>query len=448
MSDSYDAVVIGMGPGGEVVADRLIEAGRSVAVVERELIGGECAYWACVPSKTLLRPPEARGGAERAAGVDAPGLDWAEAASYRDYIVRHLDDSKQAAAYEERGATVARGSGRIAGRGSVAVDGRELRADHIVVATGSEALVPPIEGLDTVAVWTNREATTLEQMPDRALVVGGGPVGTELGQLMARFGANVTLVQGGDRLLDREDPQVCHLLEAALRDDGLDIHIGQHLERVTANGGRAVAHLGDGTEIETDVVVVAAGRAPRVKDIGLETVGVEPDRAGLKVDDRCSFGAGLWAVGDVTGEMLFTHVAKYQGRVVADNILGGERRARYGGVPRVVFSDPEVGAAGLTEEQARKAGLDVATARVELAQSIARPVTYEKEPRGELELIADRRRRVLVGAWAVSPLASEWIHVAATAIRTEIPIDALLDGIAQFPTYNEAYLNALEQLEL
>jgi len=448
VSESFDAVVIGMGPGGETVAGRLIEGGKRVAVVERELIGGECGYWACMPSKTLLRPPEARGGADRAAGVDAPRLDWEDAVAYRDRIVRNLDDGKQAVAYEEMGATVIRGSGRIAGPHRVDVDGRELEAEHIVVATGSAAVIPPIDGLDSVEVWTNREATTLKQVPDRVLMVGGGPVGVELGQLMARFGADVTLVQGADRLLPREDPRVCHLLEAVLQDDGIDVHIGHHLDGVSREDGGAVARLADGTEVGTDVVVIAAGRVPNVQDIGLEAVGVEPAKGGLEVDDRCSFGDGLWAVGDVTGEMLFTHVATYQGRIVAANILGGDRHADYRGVPRVVFSDPEVGAVGLTEEQAGEEGINVATATVDLAQAIARPVTYEKEPRGELQLVADRDRGVLVGAWAVAPIASEWIHVAAQAIRAEIPIATLLDGVAQFPTYNEAYLKGLEKLEV
>ncbi len=448
MSESFDAVVIGMGPGGEVVAERLIEGGKRVAVVERELIGGECAYWACVPSKTLLRPPEARSGADRAAGVAAPALDWKETVEYRDYIIRNLDDGKQAAAYEQMGATVIRGTGRIAGAHRVDVDGRELEAEHIVVATGSAAVIPPIDGLDSVEVWTNREATTLKHVPERVLMVGGGPVGVELGQLMARYGAEVTLVQGADRLLPREDARVCQLLEAALQEDGIEVHVGHHLDGVTREDGGTVARIGDGTEVATDVVVIAAGRAPNVGDIGLETVGVEPATDGLEVDHRCSFGDGLWAVGDVTGVMLFTHVAMYQGRVVAANILDRDRRANYRGVPRVVFSDPEVGAVGLTEELAREEGIDVTTATVDLGQSIARPVTYEREPRGELQLVADRDRGVLVGAWAVAPIASEWIHVAAQAIRAEIPIATLRDGVAQFPTYNEAYLKGLEQLEV
>jgi len=308
--------------------------------------------------------------------------------------------------------------------------------------------MPPVDGLDQVTVWTNREATTMKEIPGRVLLIGGGPVGVELGQLMARFGAKVTIVQGGDRIIEREDAGVCHLINEYLEAEGVDVRMGLHVASAERNGDSAVVELEDGSRIECDVVVAAAGRAPRISDIGLETVGLEPEKTGLPVDERCSFGENLWGVGDCTGEMAFTHVAMYQARVVSDNILGRERKANYTGVPRVVFTDPEVGATGLTEEAAKEQGLSVATARIDLAQTIARPVTYEEEPRGHLELVADRDRGVLVGAWAVAPMASEWIHVAAQAIRAEIPIETLRDGIAQFPTYNEGYLKALEALEL
>ncbi|MDP9458575.1 MAG: FAD-dependent oxidoreductase, partial [Actinomycetota bacterium] len=213
-------------------------------------------------------------------------------------------------------------------------------------------------------------------------------------------------------------------------------------------GKTAVVELDDGTEIETDVVMVGTGRKPNAEGLGLESVGVEPGGKGLPVDERCRLAEGVWAVGDVTGVMPFTHVAMYQGRVVADNILGKERKASYRGIPRVVFTDPEVAAAGLTEEQAKERGIEVATATLDLTQSLARPWTYEEDPRGHLGLVADRERGVLVGAWAVAPQASEWIHQASQAIRAEIPINTLLDGVAQFPTYSEAYLKALEQLDL
>ena len=445
MTDTVDVIVLGMGPGGEVAASRLLAAGRRVAVVERELVGGECAYWACVPSKTLLRPPEARSEAGRAAGVGPAALEWPEIAAYRDFMTRHLDDSAQVRGYQDQGAVFVRGAGRLTGPGRVEVDGRELQADHVILATGSDPVRPPVEGLDDVEVWTNREATQLKEVPGRAVVLGGGPVGVELGQLLARLGCAVTLVQRSG-LVGREEPRVGELLAGALASDGVDLRLSQRMVRAARRGGTTTVELDDGTTVATDVVVLATGRTPRVDGLGLDAAGITAGRHGVPVDDRCRVTDGLWGVGDVTGVALFTHVAKYQGRVVADNLLGRPRRASYRGVPRVVVSDPEVAAVGLTEAQAREAGHDVATATVSLPDTLARPWTYERDPRGELGLVADRDRRVLLGAWAVAPLAGEWIHQAALAIRAEVPLDILLDGVAQFPTYSEAFLYGLEQL--
>jgi pyruvate/2-oxoglutarate dehydrogenase complex dihydrolipoamide dehydrogenase (E3) component len=452
MTDAFDAIVLGMGPGGEVVASRLLAAGMRVAVVERELIGGECAYWACIPSKTLLRPPDAKSQAHKSAGVTTPELDWQDTAAYRDYMTRNLDDQAQVRGYQEQGAIVVRGTGRLAGPGVVEVDGQRLTAEHVILATGSDTVRPPIEGLDEIEVWTNREATQLGAIPDRAVVIGGGPVGTELGQFLARFGSQVTLVQSGDHLIGREDPRVGELLAEALTGEGIDLRLGCKVTRVAKRDGATMVELDDGTTVATDVVVLGAGRSPRIRDLGLDTVGIQVDagaaKRGVPVDQHCRVGEGLWATGDVTGVALFTHIAKYQARVVADNILGRPRQASYRGVPRVVFSDPEVASVGLTESQARERGIDLVTITVSLPEAISRPWTHERDPRGELRLLADRQRRVLVGAWAVAPLAGEWIHQAALAVRAEIPIDVLLDGIAQFPTYSEAYLVGLEQLAL
>jgi dihydrolipoamide dehydrogenase len=448
LSDRFDAIVMGMGPGGEVAASRLIDGGMKVAVVERELIGGECAYWACIPSKTLLRPGEARSEAAAAAGVEAPDLVWKDASAYRDFMIRNLDDSKQVRDYEEKGAEVIKGSGRLAGPGAVEVNGRRLEAHQVIVATGSDPVVPPIEGLDEVTVWTNREATSLTEIPNRAVVVGGGPVGIETSQILTRFGCEVTLVQGADRLLDREDPAVCELVHRGLEGDGIDIRVGTRVRSLHRVDGRARVELDNGSTVTSDVVVIGAGRSPRTGDVGFDSVGVTPGRRGVTVDERCRVSDGLWAVGDVTGVALFTHVAKYQARVVAANILGRPATADYRSIPRVVFCDPEVAAVGLTEDQAHTKGIDIATSSIDLAQAIARPWTYETEPGGRLGLIADRARGVLLGAWAVGPLAAEWIHEAVLAIRAEVPIATLLDTVAQFPSYAEGYLAALEKLEL
>lgn len=448
MTQRFDAVLMGMGPGGEVAASRLLGGDKKIAVIERDLIGGECAYWACIPSKTLLRPPEVRSEATRAFGTGTPTLELKEVFDYRDWMIRDLDDSGQVEGYEKKGATVIKGEGRISGPGKVEANGETLEAEHIIVATGSAPKVPPVEGLDDVTVWTNREVTTSREVPSHAVIIGGGPNGIEAGQWLTRFGSEVTIVQSPDRLIDREDPKVSELIKAALEEEGIDIRLGQKVAKARKDGEDAIVTLDDGDEIGTDVVVIAAGRTPRTEGIGLESVGVEPDGKGLPIDEYCRLTDGVWALGDVTGVMLFTHVAKYQARVVADNILGKTRRADYRGIPRVVFSDPEIAAAGLTEEQARQQGVQVATATVELPHAIARPWTYEEDPRGTLGLVADREHGVLVGAWAVAPQAGEWIHQASQAIRAEIPIETLLDGVAQFPTYSETYLYALEELEL
>lgn len=447
MSEHFDAVVIGTGPAGEVAVSRLADQGLHVALVERELIGGECAYWACIPSKTLLRPPEARSEARRTAGVDEPQQHWPQVAEYRDYMIRHLDDSKQVEGYQGQGVTVVKGEGRIAGPGRVEVNGRVLQTQRIVVATGSDATIPPLDGLEEAGYWTNREATTLQELPDSVVVLGGGPVGIELGQFLCRFGVRVTLVEAAERLLAREDPQVGELIAPVLREEGIDVRLGATAQAVRREDGGRVVVLEGGEEVGGQELLIAIGRRPRVEGIGLETVGIEARREGIHVDERCRAADGVWAIGDATGIMPFTHVGMYQGRITAADIAGRAVKADYAAIPRVVFSDPEIAAVGLTEQQARETGIDVTTARVVLAEAIARPWTYEQDPRGELGLIADRERQVLVGAWAVSPLAGEWIHYAALAIKTHTPLNVLRDTVAQFPTFTEAYLNGLERLE-
>jgi pyruvate/2-oxoglutarate dehydrogenase complex dihydrolipoamide dehydrogenase (E3) component len=448
LSEHVDVAVIGMGPGGEVAASRLLAAGKRVAVIERELIGGECAYWACIPSKTVLRPPEAGGEVDRAAGVDGAQLDWLSARDYRDYMARHLNDSRQVTGYADQGALVLKGTARFEGPHRLSVDGRQLNADHVIVATGSDAVIPPIDGLADVTVWTNRETYTATELPGRAVIVGGSAVGVETALFLARFGVAVTLIQRSNRLLSREEPRVGDLAQQALSDLGVEVRTGISPSRARRDGADSVLELSDGTEVRGDVVIMATGRTPRTDDLGLEEAGVRLGEHGeVLVDEHCQAAEGLWALGDATAVMPFTHVAKYQGRIVADAIVGRAHPARYDGIPRVVFADPEIAAAGLTQAQAEDQGLRTAAVEVDLAESIARPWTYEKDPRGSLGLLADVDRRVLIGAWAVAPQAGEWIHQASLAIRASISIDVLLDQVAQFPTYSEGYLTALETLD-
>jgi dihydrolipoamide dehydrogenase len=442
----FEVVVIGAGPGGEVVAERTAAAGLETALVERELIGGECAYWACIPSKTLLRPGEVRQEAEKAAGVSSSRPSFDEVAAYRDYMIRELDDAAQVKGYEDEGVTVFKGVAALGGPHEVEVGGERLQSERIVIATGTEPLIPPIEGLEQAGYWTNREATTLKEVPASVTVLGGGPVGVELAQMLRSFGAEVHLLEADERLLSREDPRVSELLQEALEADGIEVHLRAKADAVSAEDGRRVVHFGE-QRVDADELIVAIGRKPRLDELALDRAGIEPGKKGIEVDERCRAAEGIWAVGDVTGVMPFTHVAKYQGRVVCADILGKSARADYDAVPRVVFSYPEVAAVGMTEAQAREAGIETASAHVRLPETIARPWTYETDPRGELSVLSDRQRGVLVGAWAVGPLAGEWIHYAALAIKTATPVAVLNDTVAQFPTYTEGYLKAIEQLQ-
>jgi dihydrolipoamide dehydrogenase len=443
--EHFDLIVLGAGPAGETVASRLADSGLRTALVEQELIGGECAYWACIPSKTLLRPGEVRHEAQLAPGLTVPAEQFPEVAKYRDYMIRDLDDRGQEKEYEEQGIRVVRGSGSFLGPHEIEVDGRRLSGARVVVATGSEPVVPPIDGLRESGYWTNREATTLTDVPQSVIVLGGGPAGIELAQMLHRFGARVHLLEAGDRLLAREDPRVSELVRDSLRDDGVEVHLGAEATSVTTDDrGRTVRFAEQ--EVTAEVLLLEIGRRPRVEGLELQNAGIDAGSGGIPVDERCRAAEGVWAIGDVTGRAQFTHVAMYQGRIACADIAGGQPRADYQAVPRVVFCDPEVAAVGMSEARAREEGIDVATSRVALNEVITRPATYETDPRGELEVVVDRSREVLVGAWAVGPLASEWIHYAALAIKAQVPIAVLKDTVAQFPTYTEAYLKALAEL--
>jgi pyruvate/2-oxoglutarate dehydrogenase complex dihydrolipoamide dehydrogenase (E3) component len=446
MADRFDVIVLGAGPAGEAAVNGLLRGGASVAMVERELIGGECTNWACVPTKTLLRPPEVKGESQRAPGVPDPRLDFGPLAEYRDYMVSNHDDTKRRESYEKRGVAVAKGNGVFEGPGRVRVNGRVLEAKDVIVATGSDPVIPPLEGLQESGYWTNREASSLHEIPESAVILGGGPVGIELAQFLSRYGCDVSVVHKPDRLVNREDPHLCSLLAKQLSEDQITVKLGVSGDRVRKDGDKRVLTLSSGEEVAGEVLIVAVGRRARKDGLNLESVGVEPGPRGIQVDDHLRAGDGVWAIGDCTGGLMFTHNGKYQGRVAVSNILGKKAKADYRAIPRVVFTNPEIAAVGLTEDTAREQGLDVSAAVIDLPTSIARPYTYEQDPRGTLGVVVDRGRNVLVGAWALAPLASEWIHQAGLAIRAEVPLEVLQDTVAQFPSYSEGYLSALREL--
>ena len=343
----FDVIVVGGNPTGGTAPAPLVASGLKVAIVERELLGGECSYWACIPSKTLLRPGEALQQAREAPGaaeaVDGKIVDAQAAFAWRDFQTSSYDDSGAEEWAKDEGIDVLRGEGRIAGPGTVAVGDSEHSADHIVIATGSDPVIPPIDGLrDLDGVWTNREGTGLKEVPRRLLVLGGGPVGVELAQAIRRMGAEVALVEGDDHVLPREPKPLGEALGEALRADGIELKFGEHATAARRDGDDYVLEFVDGSELRGDRLLVATGRKPRAADLGLESVGLElGERGNVQVDARMSAGDGIWAIGDVTGMWPLTYVGKYQGRVAAANILGREAEASYDAVPRVVFTDPQ-----------------------------------------------------------------------------------------------------------
>jgi pyruvate/2-oxoglutarate dehydrogenase complex dihydrolipoamide dehydrogenase (E3) component len=444
MAKTYDAVVIGAGPPGEVVAGELADGGMSVAVCERELVGGECGYWACIPSKTLLRPGEAIAEARHAPGAREAvtgKLDSAAAFEWRDFQVSDYDDAGQAKWLEDKGVRIFRGNARIEGRGKVAVAEETIETERIVVAAGSEPVIPPIEGLRALeGLWTNREATGAKEVPERLIILGGGPVGVEIGQAFARMGASVAIAEAEDRVLFKEAERAGELLGEALEAEGIELKLGAKATAAERRGDGYALSFEDGTELRGEKLLVATGRRARTEGLGLESAGIEPDEKGnVEVDERLRAGDAVWAVGDVTGTMLFTHLGKYQARVAAADILGRETRADYRAVPRVVFTDPQVAAVG--EPGGERQGNTS-------LESVARTSTYTREydeRPGFLTLFADGDR--LVGAVAVGPEAGEWLQQATLAIRAEVPIDTLRQVIQPYPTFSEAFVSALADLD-
>jgi pyruvate/2-oxoglutarate dehydrogenase complex dihydrolipoamide dehydrogenase (E3) component len=433
-------VVLGGGSTGEhfVGALRRLDDAAEITLVERRLVGGECSYFACMPTKTMLRAAELSSSLDRAPGLaperPAPDGVW----SWRDWVTSDWDDSGQVDWLAEQRCELVRGAGRVARPGVLEVDGEEIHYDRLVIATGSRPAVPPVAGLGDVDYWTNVDATSTHEVPESLAVLGGGPVGAELAQFFARVGSRVTVIERGPRLLGRIHEEAGAIVADVFRAEGIEVRIGVGVEKAAPG---VELTLTDGTSVEAERLLVATGRQPDSAGIGLEQLGVSVGPRGIEVDERLRAAENVWAIGDVTGVALFTHVGKYQARVAAADLSGQDVRADYRAIPAGVFTDPEVATVG------RTGGDGLASARWELTAT-PRLSTYERPKRdGFVRLFADPRERVLVGAVAVGPQAAEWLGQLTLAVRSATPIDVLLDTIQPYPTFSEAIFLALRELD-
>jgi dihydrolipoamide dehydrogenase len=455
VATEFDVIVIGAGPAGEVCAGRLGQAGLDVAIVEGHLVGGECSFYGCMPSKALLRPAEALAEARRIPGAREAvtgELDVEAVLARRDEVIHDLDDAGQLPWLEQRGVTVLRSHARLAGERLVELDGDTITARRaVVLATGSEAVLPPIPGLAEADPWTNRDATTSKVVPERLIVLGGGVVGVELGQAWATLGSQVTIVEASPRLIAREEEFASELVHASLVERGIEVRVGVPAVGVVRKNGRVTVTLESGDSVVGDELLVGVGRRAATRELGLESVGLTPGRP-VEVDDamRVPGSSWLYAVGDVNGRALLTHMGKYQARVAADQILGREvvvdRLADGALSPRVVFTDPQVAAVGHTLESANAAGIDACALDHETS-GVAGGSFYGRLAPGWSRLVVDEEREMLVGATFTGADVAEFLHAATIAIVGEVPLARLWHAVPSFPTRSEVWLRMLEQYD-